>query len=55
MIAPTEGYQKAIDYYEQALKIDKKNFGDNHPSVARDLNKLRPLQNSQNVGKVFPN
>ncbi|KKM90498.1 hypothetical protein LCGC14_1238070, partial [marine sediment metagenome] len=30
--------KKAIGYYEQSLEIDKKTYGFNHPSVARDLN-----------------
>ncbi|MCP4747022.1 MAG: tetratricopeptide repeat protein, partial [Desulfobacteraceae bacterium] len=33
-------YKKAIDYFTQALAIDKKAYGDQHPAVARDLNNL---------------
>jgi tetratricopeptide (TPR) repeat protein len=32
--------KKAVDYYEQALDIDREVYGDRHPSVARDLNNL---------------
>ena len=32
--------KKAIDYYEQALSIDKEVYGERHPAVARDLNNL---------------
>jgi len=32
--------KKAIGYYEQALAIDRAVYGDQHPSVARDLNNL---------------
>jgi len=33
-------YDKAIEYYEQALAIVKKAFGDEHPQVATGLNNL---------------
>ena len=32
--------KKAVGYYEEALKIDKKVYGDEHPDVATDLNNL---------------
>ncbi|MGA1839569.1 MAG: tetratricopeptide repeat protein, partial [bacterium] len=32
--------QKAIEYYEKALGIDLKVFGDKHRNVARDCNNL---------------
>jgi tetratricopeptide (TPR) repeat protein len=31
---------QAIEYYEQALSIDREVYGDRHPSVARDLNNI---------------
>ena len=31
---------QAIEYYEQALSIDREMYGDRHPSVARDLNNI---------------
>ncbi|NIM14835.1 MAG: tetratricopeptide repeat protein, partial [Candidatus Aminicenantes bacterium] len=30
--------KKAINYYEQALTIDRNVYGEEHPDVARDLN-----------------
>ncbi|NIM12669.1 MAG: tetratricopeptide repeat protein, partial [Candidatus Aminicenantes bacterium] len=33
-------HRKAIDYYEQALKIDRNVYGEAHPAVARELNNL---------------
>ncbi|MCP4157659.1 MAG: tetratricopeptide repeat protein, partial [bacterium] len=33
-------YPKAVEYYQQALAIDKEEFGQRHPNVARDLNHL---------------
>ena len=33
-------YDKAIEYYEMALKSDLKNFGENHPKVATRWNNL---------------
>ena len=33
-------YDKAIEYYEKALKSDLKNFGENHPNVATYRNNL---------------
>ncbi len=32
--------QKAVEYYEKALKIDRKVYGENHPRVATKLNNL---------------
>ena len=32
--------KKAIEYYEQALSIDKEIYGERHPDVASDLNNL---------------
>jgi tetratricopeptide (TPR) repeat protein len=32
--------RQAIEYYEQALSIDKAVYGDRHPNVARDLNNI---------------
>ncbi|MCP3897019.1 MAG: tetratricopeptide repeat protein, partial [Moraxella sp.] len=39
-------YDKAIEYYEKALAIDIKTYGDQHPDVARDLNNLGSAWNS---------
>lgn len=33
-------FNKAIEYYEKALAIDRSIFGDSHESIARDLNNL---------------
>ena len=33
-------YDKAIEYYEQALASDLKTFGPDHPNVATDRNNL---------------
>jgi tetratricopeptide (TPR) repeat protein len=33
-------YTKAIEYYEQALKVTALAFGDEHPNVAEALNQL---------------
>ncbi len=33
-------YGKAIEYYDRALSIDRKNFGENHPKVAIRYNNL---------------
>jgi tetratricopeptide (TPR) repeat protein len=33
-------YDKAIGYYEQALDIDKKNYGDSHPIIAIRYNNI---------------
>jgi tetratricopeptide (TPR) repeat protein len=33
-------YRRAIDYYEQALSIDRVVYGEQHPNVARELNNL---------------
>ena len=33
-------YDKAIEYYEKALKPDMKNFGEEHPRVANCWNNL---------------
>ena len=33
-------YKQALDYYEQALAIDKKAYGEEHPAVARDLTNI---------------
>lgn len=33
-------HQKAIDYFQQALEIDRAVFGDHHPNVATRLNNL---------------
>jgi tetratricopeptide (TPR) repeat protein len=33
-------YHRAIDYYEQALSIDRVVYGEQHPNVARELNNL---------------
>ena len=32
--------RRAIEYYEQALAIDRQVWGDTHPDVARDYNNL---------------
>ncbi|HEY9177183.1 MAG TPA: tetratricopeptide repeat protein, partial [Flavipsychrobacter sp.] len=33
-------YDRAIDYYEQALAIDKQHYGESHPNTAADYNNL---------------
>jgi tetratricopeptide (TPR) repeat protein len=32
--------KKALEYYEQALSIDKEVYGDRHPNVATTLNNI---------------
>jgi tetratricopeptide (TPR) repeat protein len=33
-------YDKAIEYYEKALQINVRAFGDQHPNLARNYNSL---------------
>ena len=35
-----EAYDKAIEYCEQALAIERKKLGDDHPDVAASLNNI---------------
>ena len=34
---------KALEFYEKALNIDKKNFGEDHPDIAIDYNNIGKL------------
>lgn len=40
-------YEMAEPFYKRALKINKKAFGPDHPSVATNLNNLASLYNTQ--------
>ena len=37
---PQSEYEKALEYYEKALAIDKKTHGEEHPDVATSLNNI---------------
>jgi len=40
-------YDEAIEKYEEALRIDEKTIGKEHPSYAIDLNNLADVYHSQ--------
>ena len=46
-------YDKAEPLYRESLAIDKKIYGDEHPSVARDLNNLAGLLETQVSIKII--
>jgi tetratricopeptide (TPR) repeat protein len=39
-------YKEAIEYFEKALKINLKAFGDKHPKVAENLSNMGKVYNS---------
>ena len=40
LLIRTEKYEEAEPLYREVLRIDKKNCGDNHPEVAKDLHNI---------------
>ena len=43
-------YEKALEFYEKALKIRLKKLGEDHPDVAQTYNNMANVYENQRVG-----